>query len=230
MMKRCDCQIAWGLRLALLAGVVGGVCVSDAAVTRDERVLAEIRHRAEVRKAIDDPAQFKDAIKKGLKDSDPMVRRYALLKFYEQRPEKAVEISGRFLDDPSAAVRQVAKSMNRSAGKFRDNVPLSMSESNDHSTQRLLTVKPTDGKFAFGADVPPHEGVELWFGKPTRDLYVTLNGIYLGQFDFDNPRYSEFRLDATKETKMKGENEVVVQNAKGEKIMVPFTVEVLTWR
>ena len=217
------------LALAVLTGVTCGIGTANA-TSREERVLSEIRHRAEVRKAMADPAQFKDAVKSGLKDADPMVRRYALLKFHEVKPEKAVEISRRFLDDPSAAVRQVAKSMNRSAGKFRDNVPLSMSESNDHSTQRLLTVKPVDGKFVFPASVPEHEGVELWFGRPAQDLYVTLNGVYLGQFDFDNQRGNEFRLNATKETRIKGENVVLIQDAKGRAVSVPFTAEVLTWR
>ena len=217
------------LALAVLTGTACWIGTADAE-SREERALSEIRHRAEVRKAMSDPERFKEAVTNGLKDADPMVRRYALLKFYEVKPEKAVEISRQFLDDPSAAVRQVAKSLNRSAGRFRDNVPLSMSESNDHSTQRLLTVKPVGGKFVFPASVPEHEGVELWFGRPTHDLYVTLNGVYLGQFDFDNQRGSEFRLDATKETKVKGENVVLVQDAKGREVSVPFTVEVLTWR
>lgn len=112
---------------------------------------------------------------------------------------------------------------------YRDNRAWSQSEQNDHATIRVETVPQRGGRFQFSQPVKKHEAVELWFGKRKRDLYVWLNGTYLGQFDASKRSGQEFRLDATKEAKLKGVNKVVVKGADGEVIHTKFTAELLSW-
>ena len=219
-------QNAFLAALCLLA--MTSVAETDAgAVARQKAALS----RAEFRAALGGGDGFQDAILKGLKSEDPFVRRYALFKLYEADPERALKASRLLLDDPSSAVRQVAKAVNRNGGGlYRDNEALSMSDQNDHATIKVKTIRPVEGKFVVGMPLPRGGAVELWFGKPGRDLYVWLNGVYLGQYDFDHQRGSRFRLDATKETRFDGENLVEIKTAKGVSVSEKFTVEVLAWK
>ena len=114
---------------------------------------------------------------------------------------------------------------------YRENKPLSMSEQNEHATIRRQTARPTGGVFAFKAPLGEYEAVELWFGKPRQDLYVWMNDVYVGQFDYDVQRGREFRLDVTKE--MNGPtaaNTVVVKDGTGKIVTVGFTAEALSWK
>ena len=93
------------------------------------------------------------------------------------------------------------------------------------------TARPKDGTFAFKAPIGEFEAVELWFGKPKQDLYVWMNGVYLGQFDNDMQRGHEFRLDATKEMNAStAPNTVVVTDGAGKTINAGFTAEALSWK
>ena len=112
---------------------------------------------------------------------------------------------------------------------FRDNKAWSLSEQNDHATIRVETVRVTKSKFEFSTPVKPHEAVELWFGKPKQSLYVWLNRTYLGQFDAAKQRGQEFRLDATKETKLDGPNKVIVKTADGQRVYPKITAELVKW-
>ena len=190
-------------------------------------VPADVVHRRAVAAALDDAATFESALSGALKDSDPMVRRYALHVLYERDPQRAVCESKSFLMDESVAVRQVAKSMNRKGGLYRENVAKSLDPLYDHDISPVKSVKVTDGRFAMDAALPEGQFVELRFGKPKTDLYVWLNGVYLGQFDTDNEAGREFRLEATNETKAPGENVVEVRDAQGTKAKCRYTVEVL---
>lgn len=126
-------------------------------------------------------------------------------------------------------VRKIVESKPKVEMPYRDNRPWSLSEQNDHATVRVETVPQRGGRFQFSQPVKKHEAVELWFGKRKRDLYVWLNGVYLGQFDAAKQAGQEFRLDATKEAKLDGVNKVVVKGADGEIIHTKFTAELLTW-
>lgn len=190
---------------------------------------AGIRHRQEARAALEAPDVPIGTIVGKLSDADPMVRRTALLKLYERDRSEGERVGRRLLNDPAAAVRRVAKAISRKTGQFRDNEAWSMSEQNDHQTIRVATVRPVSGSFVLPDPLPDHEAVELWFGRPNRDLYVWENGTYLGQFDFDDRRGREFRLDATAETLKAGTNSVVIRDAAGAPLRIGFTVEVLKW-
>lgn len=176
---------------------------------------------------MDDPARFEQAVGEGLKDADPMVRRYALNALYEKDPQRALEVSKTMLADPSVAVRQVARAMNRKGGRYRENTARSLDPLYDHDISTVRTVQVTNDRFVLDEPLPQAQFVELRFGKPKSDLYVWLNGTYLGQFDADNEAGREFRLEATQETKAPGENVVEVRDAKGAKAKCRYTVEVL---
>ena len=142
----------------------------------------EVRHRQEVRAALADPARREAAIESGLKDEDPLVRRHALYLAYEKcnGDKSAQEALGRrFLSDPSAAVRVVAKTICRKGGLYRDNKPMSTAADNDHAMTCIQTARPKGGIFAFKAPLAEYEAVELWFGKPKQDLYVWMNDVYV---------------------------------------------------
>ena len=216
--------IAGTVALAAAAGAVAATPDNGDAVR-----LAACRARQAARAALADDATLEQTVEKELMSPDPMIRRYALFRLFERNRAHAVKIGRRFLSDSSPAVRKVAKSMFRNAGNFRENSPLSLSGQNDHAIQRLLTARAPKGLFRFEGTVPDHQAVELWFGKPNADLYVWINGIYLGQFDADNQRGQEFRLDATREVRLDGENKVVVRNAANQIVAAEFTAEVLKW-
>ena len=207
-------------------------CVAIAA--RAAEMPPDVKHRAEVRAALADPARRDAAIEAGLKDEDPLVRRHALYLAYEKcAGDKAAAeaLAKPFLTDPSAAVRVVAKAACRKGSLYRENRPLSLSANNDHAAIRIQTAKPKGGTFAFKAPLAEYEAVELWFGKPKQDLYVWMNDVYVGQFDYDMQRGREFRLDVTKE--MNGPtaaNSVVVKDGTGKIVNVGFTAEALTWK
>ena len=194
----------------------------------------DVKHRAEVRAALADPARRDAAIEAGLKDEDTLVRRHALYLAAEKcAGDRAASeaLAKPFLSDTSAAVRVVAKAACRKGGIYRDNKPMSMAADNDHATIRIQTARPKGGVFAFKAPLGEYEAVELWFGKPTKDLYVWMNEVYLVQFDYDLQRGHEFRLDATKE--MNGPlaaNTVVVKDGSGKIVNVGFTAEALSWK
>ena len=207
---------------------------SCAPIVASADVPQNVRHRQEVRAALANPATRDAAIAAGLKDEDPLVRRHALYLAAEKcaGDRTASEaLAQPFLSDPSAAVRVVAKAACRKGGMYRDNKPMSMAADNDHATIRIQTARPKGGVFAFKAPLGEYEAVELWFGKPTKDLYVWMNEVYLGQFDYDLQRGHEFRLDATKE--MNGPlaaNTVVVKDGSGKIVNVGFTAEALSWK
>lgn len=190
-------------------------------------VPADVEHRRAAGAAMDDPARFEQAVGEGLKDADPMVRRYALNALYEKDPQRALEVSKTMLADPSVAVRQVARAMNRKGGRYRENTARSLDPLYDHDISTVRTVQVTNDRFVLDEPLPQAQFVELRFGKPKSDLYVWLNGTYLGQFDADNEAGREFRLEATQETKAPGENVVEVRDAKGAKAKCRYTVEVL---
>ena len=156
-----------------------------------------------------------------------MIRRYALNALYEKDPQRAIAASKKLLTDESVAVRQVAKSMNRKGGLYRENVAKSLDPLYDHDIRTVKSVKVRKGGFSLDDKLDAEQFVELRFGKPKADLYVWLNGVYLGQFDADNGRGHEFRLDATAETKAPGANVVEVKDAKGGKVECRCTAEVL---
>lgn len=210
--------------VGLVASVVLAI-LSVGAETTD----GVIARRGRMRAALDDAAQFETAVAEGLKDADAQIRRYALYKLYEKDPKRATKAARDFMNDPSSGMRLLAKSLCRRGGVFRNNEALSMSDTNDQATIKLLSATPKDGVFSFPQPVPEHDGVELWFGKPRRDLYVWLNGVYLGQFDRDTQEGQTFRLDATKETRIDGENRVVIRDAENKIVQEPFTAEVLKW-
>ena len=193
-----------------------------------------VKHRMEVRAALADPARRDAAIEAGLKDEDPLVRRHALYLAYEKcggDKAAAKTLARPFLADPSPAVRMVAKAACSKGGLYRDNKPMSMAADNDHAAVRIQTARPDGGRFSFKAPLGEYETVELWFGKPKQDLYVWMNDVYLGQFDYDLQRGHEFRLDATKE--MNGPlavNAVVVKDGEGNIVNVEFTAEALSWK
>ena len=172
-----------------LLALAGAVAFRLLAVDAPARNVAadtppDVRHRQEVRAALADPARRDAAIKAGLKDDDALVRRHALYLAYEKcaGDKAATEALARpFLSDSSAAVRIVAKTICRKGGLYRDNKPMSTAADNDHATVRVQTARPKGGKFAFKAPLGEYEAVELWFGKPTKDLYVWVNDVYVGQ-------------------------------------------------
>ena len=127
-------------------------------------------------------------------------------------------------------VRTAVESKPKVEMPYRDNRAWSQSEQNDHATVSVESVPQRGGRFQFSQPVKRHEVVELWFGKRKRDLYVWLNGVYLGQFVAAKQAGQEFRLDATKEAKLDGVNKVVVKGTDGEVIHTKFTAELLTWR
>lgn len=212
----------------VFAAVVSVACVACAA-----NPPPDVQHRQDVRAALADAKRRDAAIAAGLKDSDPLIRRHALYLAYEKcAGDKATAeaLARPFLSDPSPVVRMVAKAACRKGGLYRDNRPRSMAMDNDHAVIRIQTAQPNGGTFAFKVPLGDYEAVELWFGKPSRDLYVWMNDIYLGQFDNDSQRGREFRLDATKE--MNGPtaaNTVVVKDASGKIVDVRFTAEALSW-
>ena len=208
--------------------------VATMAVCAAAEMPPDVRHRQEMRAALADPARRDPAIERGLKDEDPLVRRHALYLAYEKcagDKTAAEALAKPFLSDPAASVRIIAKLACRKGGLYRENKPLSMSEQNDHATIRIQTARPKGGVFAFKAPLGEYEAVELWFGKPRQDLYVWMNDVYVGQFDYDVQRGREFRLDVTKE--MNGPtaaNTVVVKDGTGKIVTVGFTAEALTWK
>lgn len=187
----------------------------------------DVAHRRTIARQLEDPVAFERTVVVALKDEDPLVRRHALHALYEKDPQRAIRESKAFLTDESVAVRQVAKSMNRKGGLYRENVAKSLDPLYDHDISSVKSVKVANGRFAMDAALPEGQFVELRFGKPKTDLYVWLNGVYLGQFDADNEGGHEFRLEATKETKAPGENVVEVKDAKGAKVNCGCAVEVL---
>lgn len=206
---------------------IGMACVALVVQAVGAEVPSDVAHRRAMAKAIGDPAQFETAVAAGLKDGDPMVRRHALNALYEKDPKRAVAASQALLTDPSVAVRQVAKSMNRKGGLYRENVAKSLDPLYDHDIHTIKSVAVKKGSFSLDAKLDAEQFVELRFGKPKSDLYVWLNGVYLGQFDADNESGHEFRLDATAETKAPGANVVEVKDAKGTKVGCRCTAEVL---
>jgi len=206
--------------------VLSGLAVF-AGVAMAGEMPADIGHRRQVARALDDAATFEPALPAALKDDDPMIRRYALNALYGKDQKRAIEASKSMMADPSIAVRQVAKSMNRSGGFYRENVARSTDPQFDHDVTRVATVRAKGGVFELTQAVPEGGWIELWFGKPKTDMYVWMNGTYLGQFDADNQPGQQFRLDATAETKRTGKNEVVVKDANGKAIKAGFTAEVL---
>ena len=207
------------------------VCVQGAvAMTTAEQIC----HRREVRAAVENTATRADALEKALKDEDPNVRRYAIINRFRDLKDDtaAVERLGRrFLDDPSPDVRILAKRLCRKGGLYRVNEPLSKSPFNDHATKRIQQAKATGKTFRFAEPLAAADfaAIEIWFGKPTCDLYVWVNDRYLGQFDSDLDRKQEFRLDATKETKTSGENTIAIRDANGKDLDVPYEVHALKW-
>ena len=188
---------------------------------------SDVAHRREIARQLDDSATFERTVGTALKDEDPLVRRYALHALYEKDPKRAIRESRALLTDPSVAVRQVAKSMNRKDGLYRENVAKSLDPLYDHDIRTVKSVTVSKGGFSLDAELEAEQFVELRFGKPKSDLYVWLNGVYLGQFDADNESGHEFRLDATAETKAPGANVVEVKDAKGGKVECRCTAEVL---
>jgi len=207
---------------SLIAGIVS---LAFGSLAGD--VPVDLAHRRVVAQAIADPAQFERAVAAGLEDADPMVRRYALNALYEKDPKRAVAASKTMMSDASVAVRQVAKAMNRKGGLYRENVAKSLDPLYDHDISSVKSLKVAKGRFTLDAALPEVQFVELRFGKPKIDLYVWLNGVYLGQFDADNETGHEFRLEATKETKAPGENIVEVRDARGALVNCRFAAEVL---
>ena len=211
---------------AVAAGAAIAACAAE--------IPPDVKHRQEVRAALADPARRNAAIDAGLKDEDPFVRRHALYLAFERcGGNRAAEeaLARPYLADPEPAVRIVAKAACRKGGLYRDNKPMSTAADNDHATICIQTARPKGGVFAFKAPLAEYEAVELWFGKPTKDLYVWMNDVYLGQFDYDLQRGREFRLDATKE--MNGPtspNTVVVKDGAGKIVNVGFTAEALSWK
>ena len=197
--------------------------VAGEALECPEEVL---RRRAFVRR-LEGGGDFDRVVSAGLADADPMIRRYALNALYEKDARRAVAVSRTLLADESVAVRQVAKSMNRKGGLYRENVAKSLDPLYDHDISTVRSVKVANDRFVMEAALPEGQFVELRFGKPKADLHVWLNGVYLGQFDADNETGHEFRLEATKETKAPGENVVEVKDAKGAKVSCRYEVEVL---
>ena len=206
--------------------VLSGLAVI-AGVAMAGEVPADVGHRRQVARALDDAATFESALPAALKDGDPMIRRYALNALYGRDPKRALDASKSMIADSSIAVRQVAKSMNRSGGLYRENVARSIDPQFDHDVTRVSTVRAKGGVFELAQAVPEGCWIELWFRTPKEDLYVWLNGTYLGQFDVDNQPGQRFRLDATAETNRTGKNEVVVKDANGKTVKAGFTVEVL---
>ena len=217
-------MVTWRDLLAL--NVVSSLAVA-AGVAMAGEMPADVGHRREVARALDNAATFESALPAALKDDDPMIRRYALNALYEKDPKRALDASKAMMTDSSIAVRQVAKSMNRSGGLYRENVARSIDPQFDHDVTRVSTVRAKNGVFELAQAVPEGCWIELWFRTPKEDLYVWLNGTYLGQFDVDNQPGQRFRLDATAETNRTGKNEVVVKGASGNAVKVGFTVEVL---
>ena len=144
-------------------------------------VPADVERRRAAGAAMDDPVRFERAVSEGLKDADPLVRRYALNALYERDPQRALSVSTTMLTDASVAVRQVAKAMNRRSGLYRENMARSLDPLYDHDISTVRTVQVTDNRFVLDEALPPTQFVELRFGKPKSDLYVWLNGTYLGQ-------------------------------------------------
>ena len=186
-----------------------------------------VAHRRAAASAISNPILFEKAVADGLKDRDPMIRRYALVALNEKNPERAKAAAKGLTADESAAVRKVAKMLCREGGLYRENIARSTDPLYDHVVTVQKKVRVTDGAFSLDAAVPPESWVEINFGKPKEDLYVWLNGTYLGQYDIDNDEGKPFRLDATKETIAPGENVLVVKSADGAARDCRMTVEVM---
>ena len=213
--ERCRLAVA----LAVSAAVAYGGFAAD--------VPEAVAHRRAMAAGIDDPGTAEAKIAEGLKDADPMVRRYALNALYAKDPARAVEAAKPMLADGSVAVRKVAKSMHRTGGLYRENVARSVDPSYDHAVTRVRTVKVKKGSFRLGEALPEGAWVEISFGKPKEDLRVWLNGTYLGQFDVDSQPGQEFRLGALEELKAPGENALEIRNAKGEPAACRAKVEVM---
>ena len=187
-----------------------------------------VAHRRTMAAKIDNPQTAKASIDAGLKDADPMVRRYALNALYAKDPAKATESAKAMMTDESVAVRKVAKAMNRTGGGlYRENVARSVDPSYDHAVTCVKTIKAKKGVFTLDKALPKDGWVEISFGKPKEDLRVWLNGTYLGQFDVDYQAGQVFRLGALEEIKAPGKNVLEIKNAKGEPTKSYAKVEVM---
>lgn len=201
------------------------------------KIPDDVRHRREVRAALADKKsyKYKTALEAALSDSDVFVRRHALALAYADcgGDEAKIEaLAKRFADDTTPAIRRFVKAMQRKGGMYCENNPLSLSEQNDHAMTKLKTVRPKAGVFKFDEPLPKYEAIELWFGRPKTDLYVWVNGRYVGQFDADVQKKQQFRLDVTTSVDDRPgmENTVVVRGGDNKETKVRFTVEVLTWK
>ena len=193
-------------------------------------VSAEIRMRSGFRAALAGEEGFDKAVGEAFASSDAAVRRYALYRLYERDKSAGEREAKRLLADPSASVRILAKRIVRVGVPFRANEAWSLSPQNDHSTVRVKSVRVKKGVFSFPAGLSGYDAIELWFGRPDKDLYVTVNGVFLGQFDADAGKGGEFRLDATKETKLGEVNVLEVTDARGVPVeSFKATAEAVKW-
>ena len=195
----------------------------------------DVRHRREVRAALADGKTRAEALEAALSDPDVFVRRHALALAYADcggDEAKVAALAQRFANDKTPSIRRFVKAMQHKGGLYLENNPLSLSEQNDHAMTKLVTVRPKDGVFKFEETLPKFEAIELWFGRPKKDLYVWVNGQYVGQFDADFQKGNEFRLDVTTsvDERQGMENTVVVRGGDNKETKARFTVEVLTWK
>ena len=178
-----------------------------------------------------DPARFERAVSDGLKDPDPMVRRYALVALDAKDPERAKAEAKALLTDSSPAVRKVAKMLCRQGGLYRENIARSVDPLFDHAVTALKRIHVKGGKFKLAAALAPETWVEIGFGKPKEDLYVWLNGIYLGCHDLGPSGWNvPFSLDCTKEIRWGRENILAVRildTAGDGGIYKPIEIEIL---
>ena len=211
------------------------LAVAAVAVLARAEMPDDVRHRREVRAALADATTRGAALEAALSDPDVLVRRHALALAYADcggDEAKVAALARRFADDKTPSVRRFVKAMQHKGGLYCENNPLSLSEQNDHAMTKLVTVRPKDGVFVFDGPLPKYEAIELWFGRPKKDLYVWVNDRYVGQFDSDLQQGSEFRLDVTTsvEERPGKANTVVIRNGDNKAVKARFTVEVLTWK